>query len=157
MEGIIIMIIALIFSALFKGNKNAKNQKPMPPFNSKPQQTFETQRELPKRRTLEDFASEIFEQLNEKANPTTSQPEVKKEVPKIAVERVEKPMAAPTARKSLDTNRTSDRNVINTARSVKKDPITSNEIGSYVPTTRDALVQAIITSEILGPPKAKQR
>ena len=80
LEGIIIMVIGLIISALFKGNKKAENQKPMPPFNSKPQQTFETQQELPKRRTLEDFASEIFEQLNEKANPTTvNQPEVKKE------------------------------------------------------------------------------
>ena len=148
LEGIIMMVVLFIISSLFSGNKKAKEQKGMPPFNNKKEPTFEKRQQPKKVKTLEDFASEIFQQLNEKANPT-AQPEVKIEKTEV-IEQKDK------TRPTFDVNR-SKKQTAKVQETKVNDPIKSKEIGSFIPTDRDALVQAIITSEIIGPPKAKQR
>ncbi|MEL3961742.1 hypothetical protein MKZ01_10720 [Lysinibacillus endophyticus] len=151
MEGIIMMVVLFIISSLFSGNKKSKEQKGMPPFNNKKEPVFDQKQHQPKKaRTLEDFASEIFQQLNEKANPTVQpEPEVKIEKP-VVIEKKE------NTRPKFDVNRSTKQ--ISKGKEAKlQDPIKSKEIGSIIPKDRESLVQAIITSEILGPPKAKQR
>jgi len=153
-------------------NKEKQKQKPMPPFNNKPNTTtfeqnpkVEQRRSPSKPRTLEDFAKEVFEQLNERTNKPKeifSEPTYKEVVyepkaePKQSLPVKVEPVVTPKQRESrptLDENRSSKRN----DKQVEQDVIKQNEIGSYVPKTKQALVQAIIASEIIGPPKAKQR
>lgn len=145
------MVVLFIISSLLSGNKKQKEQKPMPPFSNKNAPVFEQKRQQqPKKaRTLEDFASEIFQQLNEKANPTV-QPEVKMEKPTVVNEKSQ------NSRPTFDVNRSS-KQLAKVTENQQHDVIKSKEIGSFIPKDRDALVQAIITSEILGTPKAKQR
>ncbi len=175
MEGLIIFIIMGIIGSLLSKNKQ-KAEKPMPPFNNKPNTTSFDQYPEPKVepkqtrttvKTLEDFAKEVFEQLNEKS---TQPKEVFREPQYKDVVKVEpkvepvptKPIKLESTvpknsnssnRPSLDENRSSKKS----NKPIMKDAIKQNEIGSYVPNTKQALIQAIVASEIIGPPKAKQR
>ncbi|CAM5221304.1 putative protein OS=Ureibacillus acetophenoni OX=614649 GN=SAMN05877842_102249 PE=4 SV=1 [Ureibacillus acetophenoni] len=171
---IIFVIIGIIFSIISKSKEvKQQNHKPMPPFNNKPNTTsFEQYPKLkvePRKSTttfksLEDFAKEVFDQLNEKTNQPKDvftgpqykevvvQPKAEPVTTAVKVEPTN-PKNIVNKRPTLDENRSSK----NTNRSIQKDPIQQNEIGSYIPTSKQAMVQAIIASEIIGPPKAKQR
>ncbi|WP_141400314.1 hypothetical protein [Ureibacillus acetophenoni] len=149
-----------------------KQQKPMPPFNNKPdttrykptpQQRVEPTRSQRTAKSLEDFAKEVFEQLNEKNNQPQdifTVPETKEVVvePKVSHSNVNNPestvtKSVPRNRPTFDENRSSKKY----DKPLDNDVIKQNEIGSYVPSTKQALIQAIVASEIIGPPKAKQR
>ena len=161
METIIVMIILGIISSLFSQNKKEKQkQKPMPPFSGQPSTKTS---ELPKTeerrpRSLEDFAKEVFQQLNEKENPIPKQVEEKQptvELPSTSKkEEVSKPDVS--NRPVFNENRTSNRSFLAKGREIR-DSIKQREIGNVVPTNKEALIQAIIASEIIGPPKARQR
>lgn len=157
--------------SLMSKNKE-KQQKPMPPFNNKPntttyeptpQQRVEPTRSQRTAKSLEDFAKEVFEQLNEKSN----QPKDVFTVPKtkeMVVEAKVSPSNIKTQESMVTKSNTGNRPTLDENRSSKKydkhldhDVIKQNEIGSYVPNTKQALIQAIVASEIIGPPKAKQR
>ncbi|MEK9198755.1 hypothetical protein ACH0B5_04885 [Ureibacillus sp. 179-F W5.1 NHS] len=163
MEGIILMVVIFIVSSLF-GGKEKKEQKPMPPFNNKQTtQKSQTSNKVERRETrksLEDFASEVFQQLNDKTATRTPQRSMEKSAQEVArrATKIEKDLSKPVtknARPSLDANRSNRSSSITRVKNTKG-KMKQREIGNFVPTNREALVQAIITSEILGPPKAKQ-
>ncbi|WP_140422905.1 hypothetical protein [Ureibacillus manganicus] len=153
-------------------SKSKEKQKPMPPFNNKtstttydefPEHKVEPQKSQTTVKSLEDFANEVFDQLNRKSNQSRDvftkqkykdvpvQPKVDLPISK----NIETPVVKRNVgnRPSLDENRSSNRN----NKPVFNDVIKQTEIGSYVPKTKQALIQAIVASEIIGPPKAKQR
>jgi hypothetical protein len=148
MEGIIIMIVMFVLSTLFtKDKKKQKETQQMPPFSNQqaPQESTreERRRERPKVRSLDDFTKEVFGQLSEKA-------ESSREARKTIEERVIEP-----AREELREERKSTRPELGASRPIVQRA--KNQSPVIVPSTREQLVQAVITSEILGPPKAKQR
>ncbi|MFC7684635.1 hypothetical protein [Ureibacillus sp. GCM10028918] len=164
MEGIIMMVLLFIISTILNGaKKKQQDQKPMPPFNNPTtSRKFEVPKQPEKRKSLEDFASEVFQQLNEKTQPkqTTQQKEIRQEnirVNESFEKEVGSQQISSNSRPPLDGKRSSNRGSKLSSDSSESDAIKQNEIGSFVPTNRKALVQAIITTEILGPPKARRR
>ena len=163
MEGIIGMVVLFIISAVINGSKKKQqDHNSMPPFNNKPaKQTFDFPKQSEMRKSLEDFASEVFQQLNDKTQekPTNSrktEAETTKEN-KVLVESVEVKRPLSNTRPTFDANRSALSRSTKPSKAPVSDSIKQNEIGNIVPTTKKALVHAIITTEILGPPKAKQR
>ena len=150
MEGLIIPIIIAVISMLFS-NKNKKNEKPtkqMPPFSNQevPREwsPIEPKQERPKVKTLEDFANEVFGQLNEKLEP-------KKQV----VHEVKEEPVQPVVQEAVKKERTFTRPELGATRPIVQQAKRASF--NVVPQTQQQLMQAIVTSEILGPPKAKQR
>ena len=163
MEGIIGMVVLFIISAVINGNKKKRqDHNSMPPFNNKPaKQTFDFPKQSEVRKSLEDFASEVFQQLNDKTqdkptNSRNSKAEASREN-KVLVEPVEVQRSLSNTRPAFDANRSAMSRTTKPSKAPATDSIKQNEIGNIVPKTRKALVHAIITTEILGPPKAKQR
>lgn len=156
MEGIIIMVIVFIVSSLLgkgKEQQQKKESKQMPPFSSQPaprKQEVERRTEQKRPKSLEDFANEVFGQLNEKAKPVSQR--VDRELPK----QVEKPVEAARSIVEPVTEK------INNARSLKERPIVAMakkeaEAFQVVPSSKRDLMQAIIMTEVLGPPKARRK
>ncbi|MEK4629421.1 MAG: hypothetical protein ABS944_01680 [Solibacillus sp.] len=161
MEGIIIMIVMFVLSSLFNKGKeeNKKQTKQMPPFSSQPaprqQEVRNEQQSRPK--TLEDFANEVFGQLNEKSKP------MDKKVETPAKIEVELPKPAPVRelaeRKSMQEHlqeRSSSRGLTERpiAQIIKKQEEATLNV---VPSNQRELMRAIVMTEILGPPKAKRK
>lgn len=163
MEGIIIMIIVFVLSSLFNKSKNEekkKQTKQMPPFSSQPaprQKTEvrpEQQRNRPK--TLEDFANEVFGQLNEKSKPVVKEFETPARI-EVELPQQHEPIHEVAERKSMKTEFTpSDRGLKERpiAQIIKKQKAASFKV---VPTNQRELMQAIVMTEVLGPPKSKQK
>lgn len=156
MEGIIMMVIVFIVSSLLgkgKEQQQKKESKQMPPFSSQPaprKQEVERRTEQKRPKTLEDFANEVFGQLNEKVKPVSQR--VERELPK----QVEKPVEAAPAIVEPVTEK------INNPRSLKERPIVAMakkeaEAFQVVPSNKRDLMQAIIMTEVLGPPKARRK
>ena len=149
MEGLIMMIIIAVVSSLFsKGKQKEQPTKQMPPFSNQevPREwsPVEPKQERPKVKTLEDFANEVFGQLNEKVEP-------KKQV----VREVKEEPVRPVVQEFVRKERTSTRPELGATRPIVQQAKKSSF--NVVPQTQQQLMQAIVTSEILGPPKAKQR
>mgnify|MGYP003549218332 CR=1 FL=1 len=149
MEGLIMMIIiAVISSVLGKGKKTDEPTKQMPPFSNQevPREwsPVEPKQQRPKVKSLEDFANEVFGQLNEKVEP-------KKQV----VREVKEEPVRPVVQEFVRKERTSTRPELGATRPIVQQAKKSSF--NVVPQTQQQLMQAIVTSEILGPPKAKQR
>lgn len=167
MEAIIGMVVLYLISTLFtKGKeKQEKQQKSqMPPFlNGKPstshvepvpvEQTEQRSRpERPKMqvKSLEDFANEVFGQLQEKAEQKNQLPQssIKQVTPQVEVETAvadkESTRVTKIARPELGAERT----IIQRKKQKRTNVV--------IPKTRNQLVQAVVMSEVLGSPKAKQ-
>lgn len=143
------MIIIAVVSSLFsKGKQKEQPTKQMPPFSNQevPREwsPVEPKQERPKVKTLEDFANEVFGQLNEKVEP-------KKQV----VREVKEEPVRPVVQEFVRKERTSTRPELGATRPIVQQAKKSSF--NVVPQTQQQLMQAIVTSEILGPPKAKQR
>ena len=143
------MIIIAVVSSLFsKGKQKEQPTKQMPPFSNQevPREwsPVEPKQERPKVKTLEDFANEVFGQLNEKMEP-------KKQV----VREVKEEPVRPVVQEFVRKERTSTRPELGATRPIVQQAKKSSF--NVVPQTQQQLMQAIVTSEILGPPKAKQR
>ena len=148
MEGLIMMIIIAVVSSLFsKGKQKEQPTKQMPPFSNQevPQKwsPVEPKQERPKVKTLEDFANEVFGQLNEKVEP-------KKQVVREVKEEPVRPVVKEVVRKE----RTSTRPELGATRPIVQKAKKSSL--NVVPKTQQQLMQAIVMSEILAPPKAKR-
>lgn len=147
MEGIIIMIVMFVLSTLFTKDKmKQEDKKQMPPFSNQ-QVPRESTREEPKRqrpvvRSLDDFAKEVFGQLSEKVEPAQT-----------ARETIDERVAEPV--RELKEQRKSTRPELGASRPIMQREKKQTPV--VLPNTREQLVQAVIASEILGPPKAKQR
>lgn len=149
MEGLIVAIIIGVISSLFSKDKKKEHPtKQMPPFSNQeiPQKwsPVEPKQERPKVKTLEDFANEVFGQLNEKVEP-------KKQV----VREVKEEPVRPIMKEVVKKERTSTRPELGATRSLVQQA--KRESLNVVPQTQQQLMQAIVMSEILGLPKAKQR
>ena len=143
------MIIIAVVSSLFsKGKQKEQPTKQMPPFSNQevPREwsPVEPKQERPKAKTLEDFANEVFGQLNEKVEP-------KKQV----VREVKQEVVQPVLREVVKKERMTTRPELGATRQIVQQAKKSSL--NVVPRTQRQLMQAIVTSEILGPPKAKQR
>ena len=160
MESLIIMVVLYLISTLFSKDKN-KDKKPakqqMPPFlEQKPSTTRiepareDVQRPLRKKveaKSLEDFANEIFGQLNDK------QQKVQPTVEPVMVEpKVDVPQAPSTTstRPTLNVRSELGGNRTIIQRQKQKAKVT-------IPKSQNELVQAVIMAEVLGQPKAKQK
>lgn len=164
MEGIILMVVLFIISSILNGaKKKQQNQGPMPPFNNQPtKQKHDLPKQLEKRSSLDDFANEVFQQISEKTEPNkASKPTENQNATKNGDRSMGREAGtrqiAPKNRPSLDGNRSSARGSTISAASSTSHPIEQNGIGAFVPTTRNELVHAMITTEILGPPKSKRK
>lgn len=158
METLIIFIIIAIFSSIFgKDKKQSNKQKPtkyqMPSFG---QQTIPEKTEpvkTPEVKSLEDFAKEIFGQLDEKL-----------EEPKVKVEKTQQLVT------DFDEARTSDNHEREKRPSLERHssrpslverPIVKKlekqEESIFAINSRKDLVHGLVMAEILGPPKAKRK
>ena len=146
MEALILMIIFGLISSFFgKKDERKKKSKPMPPFNnpSAPQKPA-PQRTQERPKSLEDFANEIFGQLNEK-----------KAEPKPVPIEVPKPVFEPVVEKVQVTGRpTSIRPPLEERPLVKK--LKQESAFQIVPKNQKQVMQAVVMAEILGKPKAKR-
>ncbi|MEK3766848.1 hypothetical protein [Solibacillus sp. FSL K6-4121] len=148
------IIIFVVSSLLGKGKEQQKKESnQMPPFSSQPaprKQEVEQRTEQRRPKSLEDFANEVFGQLNEKAKPVAQK--VTQELPQI-----EKPVIE--AKRVITDARIDNPN---SARSLKERPIVAlakkeAEAFQVVPTSQRDLMQAVIMTEVLGPPKSRRR
>ena len=156
MSGLIFPLIILAISAIINNaSKNKKqNDKQMPPFNSKPvQKPVHTPAQSTERqpaRTLEDFANEIFGQLNEKAKPTPPVVEQPLQAPPPVQAQVQERVVTPSVARPKMRTEMSERPLVTKLKE-------QNDSFTVVPKNKKAIMQAVVMSEILGPPKAKQR
>ena len=150
MEGLIIAIIIAVISSLFsKDKKKEKPTKQMPPFSNQevPREwtpVEQPKQQRPKVKSLEDFANEVFGQLNEKSEPK-----------KQPVYEVKEEPVQPVVQEVVKKERSFTRPELGATRPIVQQAKKSSF--NVVPQTQQQLMQAIVTSEILGPPKAKQR
>ena len=149
MEGLLIaLLIGLVTSFLNKkDDKKAKETKPFMPQKQMPQQTTNTHRRKekvsrPTVKSLEDFTRDVMTQLQTKVQPKTQ--EVVEAVQEVAVQKVEKATRQPLEERVKQRQQT--------ARVVE-----STTSAFEFPTSRQQLQQAIVMTEVLGKPKAKQR
>lgn len=149
---IILFIIIGIVSAIFSRDKKVEEKKTpnMPTFGNqtvpqKPIQKQTTTRQAPK--SLEDFAKQVFEQLNE----TTG--EVKRTASKGATPVVEKNVQK-VERDVMKVKR-SERPPLEERPITKK--VAASEKSSFVPKNRQDLINGLVMAEILGPPKSKRK
>lgn len=155
MEGLIIFIIFGIIASYLSKGKETKN-KSMPPFDQSRRSKVEV-------KTLDDFAKEIFQELNKKHSTDqkveqskpqmtqiqTKEEEVKKETLQNTIE--------PTVQKvsSVQTPKPLKKVAKNTPVGMTKKKTAKKNLPFT--TSKESLVNAIIAQEVFGPPKAKQR
>lgn len=177
MEMFILMIVIGFLSRLFGGDKKQEKQSKdaMPPFGSPDKPAQSTSQEPEKSRmekagksftSLEDFTREIFGELAEKEKevmqklePHKSKLERNVPEPAATIPSVFEPVTQPTISESpvvqvAPSSRASTRPQLGASRPI----IQREKANDYVkvPTTQQQLVQAIIASEIIGQPKARQ-
>ena len=156
MSGLIFPLIILAISAIINNaSKNKKqNDKQMPPFNSKsvqkPVHTPAQSTERQPARTLEDFANEIFGQLNEKVKPAPPVVEQPLQAPPAVHAQVQERVVPPSVARPKMRTEMSERPLVTKLKE-------QNDSFTVVPKNKKALMQAVVMAEILGPPKAKQR
>jgi hypothetical protein len=160
MEGLIIAIVLGIITSLFNKGKKEDTKKPtkqMPPFSSQPaprqQKEVRPAQQQNPRKSLEDFANEVFGQLNEKAKP------VDQKIETVTPIQVEKPIQRQPQQVVEQNTRSQSTNAnrVLTERPIVQKLKQQSEALQVVPSNQRELMQAIVMSEILGPPKSKQR
>ena len=149
MEVLIFGLIAFIISAISKRNAPADGGGKTKPFMQKPVD----QRSMKK---IEDYAKEVFgdvqKQMGEKQSRTQVAPEVKKrsEPVRTVISQVKEQVNDVQQRSANRPGRLSAHN----ATPLKR--VTTPTPSSLVPKTENEILQAIIFSEILAPPKSKR-
>lgn len=152
MEALILMILFGLISSFFgKKDEQKKKTKQMPPFNNPtvPQQPAPQRTQAERPISLEDFAQEIFGQLNDKqaeAKPTPI------EVQKPVFEPIVEAKPVQPSREPLRT--TSSRPPLEErplVRKLKQEPALA-----FVPKNQKQMMQAVVMAEILNKPKAKR-
>ena len=162
MEGLIIAIILGIITSLFNRGKKEETKKPtkpmqMPPFSNPPaprqQKEVRPTQQQNRPKSLEDFANEVFGQLGEKSKPVVQKVET------VQPKQVEKPIERQTQPVVEQTTRSQSTNAnrVLTERPIVQKLKQQSEALQVVPSNQRELMQAIVMSEILGPPKAKRR
>ncbi len=144
MEVIILAIIGFIFSAISKRkqpNRSGETTKPFMP-NQQNQQS---------RKKIEDYAKEIYNDMQRQY--TGDQSNIEHEVPAEKVQ--EKHVSSKEiSRGEPKPSRRPGR--LKTHQTTEKVEEKSTTSASLVPSTENELIQAIIFSEIMAPPKSKR-
>lgn len=165
MEQLILFAIIAIVTSLFGKSKN-KEQKQMPTFDkdAKPQPPVFTNTEEQKHQrptintqSFEDFARKFLGDIQDE------QPQ--KDIPKKYVQPVEIEVAEQTPSyvappfKPTDTHqRKIERPSIGRMATGKKEVQETSAHQTFaLPTSKKALMQAVVMAEVLGPPKAKRK
>lgn len=169
MEGLIIMAVIALLTRLFSSNdEKQKKQKPtqaMPPFSNDkplsktviPQQPKERRKPVVEVKSLEDFAQEVFGQLQQKSEqpkPVTPTPVVPVPEPVQAVETYTRPKLE--NRVETTRNGLQERPQLGADRAIIQQVKKKQASAVVIPTTRQELVQSIVMAEVLGAPKSKR-
>lgn len=141
MEVIILAIITLIISAFSKRKNAGDADGKSKPFMSKPldQQSM---------KKIEDYAKEVYGKVQKQASDHTRGSALKERItekvinPRAEIAKAEKPQQR-SGRLSVHQPTASLRNV-------------KQSTPSLLPRTGNEVIQAIVFSEILGPPKSKR-
>ncbi len=158
MEQLIIIAIIAIVSSIFGKSKNKKPQKSMPPFNNKDTRVespvLETPQHHQKPQSFEDFAREFIGDWipeNEKVQETKKlvEEQVTKEVPSYVAPPV---IPADVPKRSFIREQKG-----RLAAGKEEVKVTGTHSPFQVPQSKNALMQAVVMAEILGPPKAKRK
>ncbi|MDM5351789.1 hypothetical protein [Lysinibacillus sphaericus] len=159
MEQLIIFAIIAIVSSIFGKSKNKKSQKSMPPFNNKDTRVEspvleETPQHHQKPQSFEDFAREFIGDWipeNEKVQETKKlvEEQVTKEVPSYVAPPV---IPADVPKRSFIREQKG-----RLAAGKEEVKVTGTHSPFQVPQSKNALMQAVVMAEILGPPKAKRK
>ncbi len=129
----------------------------MPPFNKQSNQgSTPRQAKTTPERSLEDFAKEIFGQLEQKKAEVERNIEPAQQIEPAQLEKkVERSARIMKVPDSVDVRASVRPNIEQSTRVAQ---MKERETAVFTPpTTKKALVQAIVAAEILGPPKAKQQ
>ena len=144
------IVLGLISSFFGKKDEQKKKTKNMPPFSNPkvPEKPTPARTQTDRPRSLEDFANEIFGQLNEKRVETVE--------PKLApVDIVQQQYIEPVKQTREEMKRP-----VSTRPSLEERPLVKKlqqeQAFNVVPKNQKQLMQAIVMSEILGKPKAKR-
>lgn len=161
MEGIIVFIILGIISSLFSKNKEKKPTQQMPSFDKNARQLKSKQiqkkqpmqSERPFIQSFEDFAKKYLGDLETKVAP--QKVESDSILPKeVQVKKEE--MEEQSERESMQS-RLKERMVMNNRVEVSHaEKEVTEPVSTFMTPSKNALVQAIVMSEVLGPPKARQ-
>lgn len=163
MEQLIFFIIIAIVGSLFNKSKN-KEQKQMPSFDkeARPQSPVftNTEEQRPQRptmntQTFEDFARKYYsqdEQPEKYIRKERVQP-VKMEV----VEQTPSHIAQPLIPNDSDNRKTERLSLGRMTAGQKEVHVASANQTFELPTSKQALMQAVVMAEVLGPPKAKRK
>ena len=148
MEVLIFGLIAFIISAISKRNTPADGGGKTKPFMQKPVD----QRSIKK---IEDYAKEVFgdvqKQMAEKQSRTQTVPDVKKRNEPVRT------VISPVKEQVNDVQRSANRpGRLSAHNATPLKRVTTPNPSSLVPKTENELLQAIIFSEILAPPKSKR-
>lgn len=150
MEGLIIAIVIFVISSVLgKDKKKEKPTKQMPPFSPQKAPPVKPTKPRPQLKSLEDFANEVFGQLNEKA---AQKPVQQIDLPQTT----EVEATSQQVTQEVKEVRQSTRPKLAESKRTLVQQATSSQI-DFVPRTRKQFTQAMVMAEILGPPKAKQR
>lgn len=123
----------------------SKQQMPKPLYP--PVQTTERNRPA---KSLEEFTNEIFGQLTQKSQPI---PELVTEP--VLEQKVAEPVSRANNKRAPMRTEVTEKQERPLVQKIKEQE--TNDPFYVVPTSKKQLMQAIIMSEVLGPPKAKQR
>ncbi|MFU8647390.1 hypothetical protein ACNA06_08700 [Lysinibacillus sp. RSDA_15] len=159
MEQLIIIAIIAIVSSIFGKSKNKKPQKSMPPFNNKDTRVEspvleETPQHHQKPQSFEDFAREFIGDWipeNEKVQEAKKlvEEQVTKEVPSYVAPPI---ISADVPKRSFIREQKG-----RLAAGKEEVKVTGTHSPFQVPQSKNALMQAVVMAEIIGPPKAKRK
>ena len=143
MEGLIPIIIALLFGVFFKSKKEPDKKTVEKPVNSTPMRKTVSENPF---KELGDFAKQF---TGERQQERKTKPPVVKEVP-VKAEKMEREV-----KRNQGAARTSGR--LSTHQENAPLRQTPTSVGkTLLPSNKDELIRAIIFSEILAPPKSKR-
>ncbi|KXH87403.1 hypothetical protein [Sporosarcina sp. HYO08] len=156
MEQIIVLIIMLLLSSLFKG-KGKKEQAPQKgapkPFTASSDDTFKKLKEMSK-----EMMREMQQEVKREKEPPSRQtpPIVSPEKPKLQRKPVKAEQIGERKNQREKSQRESHRGRLSAHGGQIEQPTAFTTENHLLPKTEDDLLKGIIFSEILSPPKSKR-
>ncbi|MBE3102971.1 MAG: hypothetical protein IMZ40_01920 [Bacilli bacterium] len=151
MEVIIFAIVAFIISAITKRKKADEGARTAKPVMSRPRDQQQSTTKI------EDYAKQVYEDMQKQVTGRESRTQ-STPVKKTQMKPVQSTLLSPKEQlKKEEKQRPSRRSGrLSTHHSVHSVRKKSTNPSSLVPTTKNDMLQAIVFSEILSPPKSKR-
>ncbi|KOY80944.1 hypothetical protein I6G82_04580 [Lysinibacillus macroides] len=156
MEQLIIFAIIAIVSSIFGKAKNKKPEKQTAPQKNtyaEPPASEKTLHRTEKTQSFEDFAREFIGDWIPSTESVEESKEIVEEQEKKAVPSYVAPPVVPPEVPSRSTQRDS----IGRLAAGKKEAARTAHSTFQIPRSKNALMQAVVMAEVLGPPKAKRK